>query len=166
MNDKVFIGLGSNLGDCSYNLKQAIELIGSHVNVEITTSSVYRSEPVEVLDQPWFLNQVICFPIDNGLSPLELLQILTGIEFQMGRLPGIRYGPRLIDLDLLFYKNWVFECGELTIPHPKISERSFVLMPLAELDPTLVHPRLGKSIEQIILDNATTLSYCEKEAGS
>jgi 2-amino-4-hydroxy-6-hydroxymethyldihydropteridine diphosphokinase len=166
MNNQAFVGLGGNLGNCHHNLKQAIELIGSYVNTEITASPVYRSEPVEVLDQPWFLNQVICFPIGNELSPLKLLQILKEIEFRIGRRPSFRYGPRLIDLDLLFYKNWVFECGELTIPHPKISERSFVLMPLAELEPTLVHPCFGKSIARIIADNAMTLSFCEKEAGS
>ncbi len=163
VNDKVFIGLGSNLGDCYHNLQQAVQLLGCQTNLEITTSSVYRSEPVDFSNQPWFLNQVASFPAGNQLSPLGLLQILKEIETRMGRLPGIRYGPRLIDLDLLFYKNWVFECGGLTIPHPKIGERSFVLMPLAELDPTLVHPCFGKRIARIISDHSARLSYCEKE---
>ncbi len=160
--NRVFIGLGSNLGDSRFNLARAIELLRSYFQTAPAVSSVYRSEPVEIRDQPWFLNQVISFPLDDGMNPLRLLQTLKKIELEMGRVPNFRYGPRLIDLDLLFYRNWVFECDQLTIPHPKITERSFVLMPLAELDSTLIHPRLGKTISHLILENSAILSFCEK----
>lgn len=164
MNNRVYIGLGSNLGDSRAYLARAIQQISDHLQIPISASGLYRSEPVEFTDQPWFFNQVISFNIENDMSPYALLKILQTIELQLGRYPNFRYGPRIIDLDLLFYRNWVFESAELTIPHPKITERSFVLMPLAELDPTMVHPRFGESIGRIILRNSARLSFCHKEA--
>jgi len=167
MNNGVYIGLGSNLGDSRDYLIRAIQQVGDlicdYLKTTISASALYHSEPVGFTDQPWFLNQVIAFNIDKGLPPLALLKILRTIETQLGRRPTFRYGPRAIDLDLLFYQNWVFESAELTIPHPKITERSFVLMPLAELDPTMVHPRLGLSISQILLNNRAQLTFCQKE---
>ena len=162
-DNRIFIGLGSNLGNTRQNLAQAVSLIEDKLGVTAVCSAVYRSEPVELIDQPWFLNQVIYFSLeDDKIRPLVILQVLKTIEQLLGRLPNIRYGPRLIDLDLLFFKDWVFESRQLVVPHPKLSERSFVLMPLLELDPYLIHPRLQLNISQISTANLNRLSACQR----
>ena len=155
--------MGSNLGNTRQNLAQAVSLLEDTLGVVAVCSAVYRSEPVEVIDQPWFLNQVIYLSLeDDKIRPLVILQVLKTIEQLLGRLPNIRYGPRLIDLDLLFFKDWVFESQQLVVPHPKLSERSFVLMPLLELDPYLIHPRLQLNISQISTANLNRLSACQR----
>ncbi|HYH01774.1 MAG TPA: 2-amino-4-hydroxy-6-hydroxymethyldihydropteridine diphosphokinase [Bacillota bacterium] len=164
MHELAFIGLGSNLGNCFENLKNAVQLIETTFNTSTVTSSVYRSEPLELTDQPWFLNQVVAFTPGPELGPVELLRQLKLIEEQMGRTPGPRYGPRIIDLDLLIYKNWVFECDWLIIPHDKLEQRSFVLQPLAEIAPDLINPRTGLSMAATLELQQTKLSFCEKTA--
>ena len=162
-DNRIFIGLGSNLGNTRQNLAQAVSLLEDTLGVVAVCSAVYRSEPVEVIDQPWFLNQVICLNLeDDKIRPSVILQVLKTIEQLLGRLPSIRYGPRLIDLDLLFFKDWVFESQQLVVPHPKLSERSFVLRPLLELDPYLIHPRLQLNISQIGNENLNRLSACQR----
>jgi 2-amino-4-hydroxy-6-hydroxymethyldihydropteridine diphosphokinase len=161
-NNCIFIGLGSNLGDCRHNLVRAINLLEEKFQTRVLASSIFRSEPVEVLEQPWFLNQVVSFTANDHCLPTELLAVLKEIEREIGRQPGVRYGPRLIDLDLLFFKNWVFESFSLTVPHPKITERSFVLMPMLELDSGFIHPRLQKNIAAIYHENSLQLSGCER----
>jgi 7,8-dihydro-6-hydroxymethylpterin-pyrophosphokinase len=91
-----------------------------------------------------------------------LLHRLKVFEQDLGRTPGLRYGPRIIDLDLLFYHNWVYESGWLCVPHPKLEQRSFVLQPLMEVAPNLFHPRAGKTIRELWEANHTQLSFCEK----
>lgn len=161
-SNRIFIGLGSNLGDSVASLKQAAGLIAETVGVTPVTSAIYRSEPVEVTDQPWFYNQVLYLvpPVAAEWSPSRLLQALKSIENQMGRVTSFRYGPRLIDLDLLFFRDWVFESSYLTVPHPKVCERAFVLMPLVELDQKLVHPRYGEMVKEIFLREQPRLSEC------
>jgi 2-amino-4-hydroxy-6-hydroxymethyldihydropteridine pyrophosphokinase len=160
-DNRIFIGLGSNLGDSPANLQQAIRLLQQHFQTELVVSSIYHSEPVEVKDQPWFYNQAAYFEAPTGLTPTQTLKILKLIEHDMGRVVHYRYGPRMIDLDLLFFKNWVFDTEVLTIPHAKMTERLFVLAPLLELDPALIHPRLNLPLQQILTDNSPGFSRCE-----
>ncbi len=161
-HNRVLIGLGSNLGDPAQNLKQAIGLLEELLATELTVSPVYRSEPVGVKEQPWFLNQVACFNDSLCLGPIALLGVLKGIETRMGRVPTVRFGPRLIDLDLLFYDDWVFENASLVIPHPRFDQRSFVLLPIMDLDPGLVDPRSGNTVRQIWERNVNRFSECFK----
>jgi 2-amino-4-hydroxy-6-hydroxymethyldihydropteridine diphosphokinase len=166
MNDLILIGLGSNLGDCRQNLITAIDRMTGIFEAPVNQSSVYRSEPVELPDQPWFFNQVVGFKLDPAIGPTKLLQKLKAIESDMGRTSGLRYGPRIIDLDLLFYQNWVYESEYLSIPHSKLEQRSFVLQPLLEIAPDLLHPRSGRTIKELWEANGKTLSYCERLADS
>lgn len=163
--NRIFIGLGGNLGEPASNLKQAVRLLEDKLKVELIVSPVYRSEPVGVKEQPWFLNQAACFTDEKCLGPLTILSVLKEIETQMGRVPTVRFGPRLIDLDLLFYDNWVFEGANLVIPHPRFFERSFVLLPLLDLDPELVDPRSGMPLKQIWELNSINFTKCYKMDG-
>ena len=129
---EVYVGLGSNLGDRPANLARAREALQDLVHHQVC-SRVYESEPVGYQAQPRFLNQVVAGETD--LKPLALLTRLKGIERQMGRRPSVPQGPRLIDLDLLLYGNWILEIEGLIVPHPRMLERSFVLAPLAEVGP-------------------------------
>jgi len=146
MLHRVFLGLGSNLGDRRMNLFQAMQLLGPEVRIECV-SSLYETEPWGVKDQPRFLNCAVSALTD--LAPLELLTKVKSIEKEIGREPAVRYGPRLIDLDILLYDDLVISSAELTIPHPRILERAFVLVPLAEIAGTLNHPTRKMSIRQL-----------------
>jgi 2-amino-4-hydroxy-6-hydroxymethyldihydropteridine diphosphokinase len=161
-NDLVFIGLGSNMGDCRQNLRAAATGLEAALITKLTLSQVYHSEPVEFTDQPWFLNQVACFKPAADLLPSGLLRQIKTLETAMGRTPGPRYGPRPIDLDILFFRDWVLESAELIIPHPKLEQRSFVLRPLVELAPDLVHPRLGVSLDELWKSGRDSLSISVK----
>jgi 2-amino-4-hydroxy-6-hydroxymethyldihydropteridine diphosphokinase len=147
MSHSVYIALGSNLGDRSANLEAAVEALPPSVRV-LLRSPIYETPPWGYTDQPAFLNQVI--QAETELSPQDLLTYFKKIEEQLGRQPTIQYGPRKIDLDLLFYDDLVLESPSLTIPHPQLAERAFVLLPLADLDPDLVHPLLGISIDELL----------------
>lgn len=160
--NRIFIGLGSNQGDSHSNLDRAVKLIEARFQTTLVTSGIYYSEPVEFPDQPWFFNQVAYFNAFSDLRPTKVLKVLKEIEAELGRIPGERYGPRPIDLDLLLFQNWVFESYNLVVPHPKMAERLFVLAPLFELDPDLIHPHTELSIRQIIANNSSRFSRCEK----
>jgi 2-amino-4-hydroxy-6-hydroxymethyldihydropteridine diphosphokinase len=136
---RVFLGLGSNLGDRRLKLQQAVNRLGESMNVECV-SSVYDTAPMLVVDQPRFLN-LVCLA-RTTLSPEDLLLRVKSIERALGRVAGPRFGPRAIDIDLLLYDELVLESPSLTLPHPGIPERVFVLLPLSELAPTLRHPVL------------------------
>ena len=149
----IYLALGSNLGDRLANLKAAIAALASVVTV-LAESPIYETPPWGVTDQPPFLNMVL--KGETRLAPLALLEYLKQLETQLGRLPSIRYGPRLIDMDILFYDELVLNTPELTIPHPHLQERAFVLVPLADLAAELVHPVFGKTVRQFLAAMDTT----------
>lgn len=146
----VYIALGSNLRDRVANLLQARERMQS-ANFKLTrASSVYETEPRGLLDQPWFLNQVV--EAETTLYPRQLLARLLKIEQEMGRQRTVANGPRLIDLDILLFGSMVIHLPGLEIPHPRMAERRFVLEPLAELAPALRHPRTGRSVREMLTE--------------
>lgn len=139
----VFIALGSNIGDRMKALKEASDLLPPDIN-SVSFSKVYETPPWGYEDQSPFLNQVI--KAQTHLSPCEVLKRLKEIERELGRQPIFRYGPRLIDLDILFYDEMEHKSEELTIPHPEIANRAFVLVPLMEIAPNYIHPVTHKKI--------------------
>ena len=144
---EVYLGLGSNLGDRKANLEKALQLLGERLQIE-QVSSIYETEPVGYAEQPMFLNAVC--RAETELGPLQLLSLIKGIEATLGRVPSFTNGPRSIDVDILFYNDFCMETADLTIPHPKIKERAFVLIPLLEIAPQLVHPISGESIKELV----------------
>jgi len=138
---RTFISLGSNLGDKKANLERAVELLRKEEGLNIKgVSSYYRTAPVGPVQQDWFINNVLEAMVK--LTPRELLNVILDIERKMGRVRDIKWGPRLIDLDLLLYGDILINEHDLIIPHPRMRERAFVIIPLAELDPDLYIPGL------------------------
>ena len=144
---RVFLGIGTNLGDRERNLQEALAVLSQKM-VILKESSIYQTAPWGYLDQPVFLNQVIKAQTD--LSSLNLLGFLTETEKLLGRQANFRYGPRLIDLDILFYGNRIIQTPRLQVPHPRLTQRAFVLVPLAEIAPELVHPQNKQTITQLL----------------
>jgi 2-amino-4-hydroxy-6-hydroxymethyldihydropteridine diphosphokinase len=145
----VYIGLGSNMGDKIANLNKAIEELGKVAgNKVLAVSSLYKTEPVGGIEQDWFVNAVA--EIETGLTPRELLNKLLYIEKNLGRVRDEKWGPRVIDLDILLYDDLVMDEEGLSIPHPYLYERGFVLVPLAEIAPKMIHPKLKKSMTELM----------------
>ncbi len=145
----VYIGLGSNLGNKKENIQKALDLLNNTEGILILKiSSLYETEPVGYEDQDWFINAVA--QIETSISPQEILKIFKEIEAQIGREESIRWGPRKIDLDILFYDQLIYKSSDLEIPHPRLHERAFVLVPLAEINKELIHPIYNKSISALI----------------
>ncbi len=142
----VYLGLGSNLGNRQHSLDRALDFLAQRLRVE-KVSSVYDTEPVGTTNQPRFLN-LVC-QLSTGLEPMALLTLVKGIESKLGRLPHTSNESRPIDIDILFYGDQVMETPKLIIPHPRLTERAFVLIPLAEIAPDLVHPVNGKTITEL-----------------
>ena len=153
MEHRVFIALGTNLGDREENLRKALACLESFVHL-LACSGVYETPPWGFTDQPWFLNMAV--EGDTSLSPADLLTRLKQLEKDLGREPGFRFGPRLIDLDILFYDNLILKTAELEIPHPRLEERSFVLAPLADLAPDFQHPVTGRTVLQMLKEVDTS----------
>jgi len=143
----IYLGLGSNVGHREANLQRAIDLLGERVKIS-RASAIYQTEPVGYADQPWFLNMVC--EGETLLDPFELLAFVKGIEARMGREPSFPNGPRVIDVDILFYDDRIVGTDYLAIPHPRIAERRFVLVPLAEIAPSFVHPASGKAVSELL----------------
>lgn len=147
MNHTVYLSLGTNLGDRAENLKQALAFLPPQMQVR-KRSNVYETPPWGYTEQDAFLNQVV--EAATYLEPEPLLKHLKRLETALGRKATFRYGPRLIDLDILFYDDLVLETPLLTLPHPHLHERGFVLLPMMDIAPDLVHPVLKKSIRELI----------------
>ncbi|MFC2052793.1 2-amino-4-hydroxy-6-hydroxymethyldihydropteridine diphosphokinase [Chloroflexota bacterium] len=147
MKHTVYIALGSNLGDRSANLDSALASLPPAVNI-ISCSPVYETPPWGYIHQSSFLNQVV--KCETHLPPEELLDFLKAIEYRLGRKPTFLFGPRTIDLDILFFDDLVLETSSLIIPHPLLEERDFVLVPLADLDSDMKHPVSRKSIRELL----------------
>jgi 2-amino-4-hydroxy-6-hydroxymethyldihydropteridine diphosphokinase len=148
-NDRVFIALGSNLGDRAAWLKQAREKLSSAPTVQlVAASSVYETEPVGKIEQPAFLNQVL--EVRTTLAPENLLSRLLQVERELGRVRNERWGPRNIDLDLLAFGDRIFKTSRLVLPHPELHRRRFVLQPWAEIAPEFIVPGLSATVEALL----------------
>ena len=148
MNIPIFILLGSNLGDRQENLDRARQEISRSIGPIVTSSSVYKTAAWGNTHQPDFYNQVI--EIHSSHGPGKLLVDTQLIEQKMGRIREEKWGPRVIDIDILFYGNSVLTSEALTIPHPEIANRKFTLLPLAEIAPDFIHPVIKKSVAQML----------------
>jgi 2-amino-4-hydroxy-6-hydroxymethyldihydropteridine diphosphokinase len=147
---QVFLSLGSNIGDRVAHIRQALELL-PNAGVEVRrVSSFYQTEPVDFLPQRWFVNCVV--EVGTDLMPRRLLKTLRSVERALGRRPGIPKGPRPIDIDILLYENVVVRSALLTIPHERLSERRFVLIPLRELARDLRHPVTQRTVVEMLHD--------------
>ena len=159
--ERVIIGFGSNLGDSVGICREAVKAIGRHPRIEVEkVSSLYRTEPVGMVDQDWFINGVIL--CKTSLGPLELLDVTAGIEAGFGRVRSIRWGPRSLDLDILCYGARKIDDPRLEVPHPRMHERSFVLLPLMEIAPHWLHPVTGRTAQELLTE--LSAESCATEA--
>ena len=155
----VYLGLGTNLGDREAHLREAVRRL-DEAGVHVTAlSPLYETAPVGYLDQPDFLNAVC--RAECQLPPHDLLRVVKGIEAALGRRPSFRNAPRPVDIDILFYDDRVLDTPDLVIPHPRLAERAFVLVPLTDLAPEFVHPVLGHIIADLLtaVDRASVHPY-------
>ncbi len=144
----IYIGIGSNLGDREGTCLKALEELEKR-GIKVTKkSSRYETEPWGVRDQPKFINMVV--EADTDLSPEEVLKVIKEIERNFGRRETLRWGPRVVDLDILFYNDLVIDEPDLRIPHPHMHERDFVLKPLSEIAPEAIHPLLKKTVREML----------------
>ncbi len=144
----VYLSLGSNLGDREKNLEDALAGLEREGIQVVRRSSIYETEPQDLISQPWFLNLVV--EVKTRFFPIQLLGKVQKIERELGRLRTIPKGPRVIDIDILLYGRFILTTPELTIPHAALPQRRFVVEPLAELAPDLLHPVSGKPIKAIL----------------
>jgi len=149
MTHTAYIGIGSNLGTPGRNCIEAIEKISTNDDIKIISkSSFYQTAPIGHIEQGWFVNSVI--KVNTQLNPKELLAVLLTIESEMGRIRKEKWGPRLIDLDLLLYGNLILNQEGIILPHPEIQKRKFVLVPLNEVAENLIHPIQKKTIKTLL----------------
>ena len=146
--ENIFLGLGSNQGDRELNLKKSIKLLNSRVGKILNSSRIYESEPWGVKKQNNFLNQVV--EIETNIDPNDLLSICKNIEYDMGRKPEIKWGKRVIDIDILYYQSKIINNKILLIPHKLMHERKFVMIPLNDINESHLHPILKISNKEIL----------------
>ncbi len=147
---RAFVSVGSNLGDKIENCKKGIsELLADGRSVLVRSSSFYRTSPVDYKDQDWFVNLVV--EIKTTLNPFDLLERIKGVEKAMGRKTStVRFGPRVLDLDIIFFDDQVIQTDTLEIPHPRMHKRRFVLKPICDIEPSMMHPLLGKDMRSLL----------------
>lgn len=146
----VYLGLGSNLGSRRQNILDACAMMQKTKSIRVKKmSKLWETEPWGYKDQPRFINAAV--EIETGLPPTQLFMILKGIEKKLGRRPQkVKWGPRIIDIDILLYGDETIKTSRLEIPHPKMHKRIFVLKPLAEIAPDVIHPKLKKTIKALL----------------
>lgn len=147
--NSAYLLIGSNLGDREYYLNQANLNISNKCGRIVQQSSLYETAPWGIIEQPNYFNQAL--NLETTLNPEELMRSLLGIEVLMGRVRTVKYGPRIIDLDILFYDQVIMNSQLLKLPHPAIQDRRFALTALAEIAPNLIHPILNKSVKKLLL---------------
>ena len=145
-----YISIGSNMGDKIGNCRSAIERLSQlEGTILLETSPFYRTTPVDYLDQDWFINAAV--KLETELDPFGLLQRMQAIQRNAGRVKDpIPFGPRIIDLDIIFYDEAVIETAELAVPHPRMHKRAFVLQPICDIDPQLVHPVFHRRVQDLL----------------
>lgn len=153
---RIYLSLGSNVGDRVSHIRKACELLPAAGVVVRRVSSCYKTEPVDFAPQRWFVNCVI--EAETDLMPLQLLKALQSLERRLGRRPGVSKGPRPIDIDILLYENVVVRSSALTIPHERLAERRFVLVPLRELAACVRHPLTQRTVLEM-LHETTDMSH-------
>ncbi len=146
----VFISVGSNLGGKLDNCLRGIAALTESAESSLLEASrFFRTSPVDYADQDWFVNAAV--KIKTTLAPLVLLDKLVSIQQQMGRkTDAVRFGPRVLDLDILLYDDWVIRTPRLTIPHPRMHKRAFVLQPICDINPSIIHPVLGQTVADLL----------------
>ncbi|UXU54782.1 2-amino-4-hydroxy-6-hydroxymethyldihydropteridine diphosphokinase [Staphylococcus agnetis] len=154
----VYLGLGSNIGDREQQLKSAVERLNQVTDIYVQqVSSMYETKPVGYVDQPDFLN--VCLHIKTSLSPEVLLQQCLDIEKELHRVRKVRWGPRTIDIDVLLYGDQIIESEQLIVPHPRMTERAFVMIPLNEIASNVIEPRSKKTIQSLVHPDETVVKY-------
>ena len=144
----VYIAFGSNIGDRGAAIEEALNLIEQNEMKIVKRSKIYETEPYGYVDQPSFLNGAV--EVETNLSCRDVLERLLSIENQIGRVREFKWGPRIIDLDIIFYNNEIYDEEDLKVPHPDMQSRDFVLKPLNDLCPDYVHPILGNTIRELL----------------
>lgn len=144
----IYLGLGSNIGDRERNLQTALQELNRPDLRILRVSGVYETEPLEMRAQGWFLNLVA--EAETSLFPRQLLSRIAGIERRLGRKRAVPKGPRTLDIDILLYRKFVMQTDSLTIPHPRMAERRFVLQPIVDLAPEMRHPVLRKTMRELL----------------